>query len=308
MPVVLDISSDEESPLVELPKGFDYEWIKEFLGVDDKEVEDKEQDDSDEVVVVGEVNPQEKSKSLKQMVKDADDDDCVLLDCDPDNPVTSVTEEANGSDDLQIVGEKGQIACRDYPHPRHLCAKFPFTSTSHERHCEQCHCFVCDSLAPCIKWGTGISSTDHCHATDKSEIWKTQRRNLKMGKPSTLAASKSSVTSPFMTPPLVDQVSPLVIRLAPNSISQNQVSNPATAHGGSLLNSQQNQASGPTTIHACSSLPFSQNQVSRPNAFRACSAGTNFTVPGIIRHGTSQESGFRSARRRHMPRQFAWCA
>lgn len=30
-----------------------------------------------------------------------------------------------------------QIACRDYPHPRHLCAKFPFGSTPHERHCDQ---------------------------------------------------------------------------------------------------------------------------------------------------------------------------
>jgi hypothetical protein len=30
-----------------------------------------------------------------------------------------------------------QIACRDYPHPRHLCAKHPFSSTPHDRHCDQ---------------------------------------------------------------------------------------------------------------------------------------------------------------------------
>jgi hypothetical protein len=30
-----------------------------------------------------------------------------------------------------------QVACRDYPHARYLCVKFPFKSTSHEKYCEQ---------------------------------------------------------------------------------------------------------------------------------------------------------------------------
>lgn len=29
-----------------------------------------------------------------------------------------------------------QVACRDYPHSRHLCLKFPFNKTSHESHCD----------------------------------------------------------------------------------------------------------------------------------------------------------------------------
>ncbi|KAJ7972571.1 RPM1 interacting protein 13 [Quillaja saponaria] len=301
MAVVLDISSDEEFPLDELPKSFDYDyWIKEFIGMDDKEL-----DDSDEVVVVGEVNPKEKSRSSKQTVKDVEDD-CILLDRNPYNLVTSMNEKANGSDELQIVGEKGQIACRDYPHPRHLCAKFPFTSTPHERHCDQCHCYVCDSLAPCVRWGTGISSTDHCHATEKSDIWKIQRTNFKQGKTSPLIASKSFVTTAFLTPPLVNQVPPLV-RLAPNSITQDRVSSPTKTSDSCLLNSiPQSQASGPRTIHACSSSlnSLSQNQDSQPNTMHACSTRTNLTGPGVIRHGTNQDSGFLSARSRHLPRQW----
>lgn len=36
-----------------------------------------------------------------------------------------------------------QVACRDYPHPRHLCAKFPFSSTQHESRCDMVrHFFV----------------------------------------------------------------------------------------------------------------------------------------------------------------------
>lgn len=28
------------------------------------------------------------------------------------------------------------MACRDYPHSRHLCLKFPFHTTPHESYCE----------------------------------------------------------------------------------------------------------------------------------------------------------------------------
>ncbi|KAK6164373.1 hypothetical protein DH2020_001237 [Rehmannia glutinosa] len=79
------------------------------------------------------------------------------------------------SDDVVLV------ACRDFPHARHLCAKFLFASTPHEFHCGQCHCYVCDSLAPCSHWGTGVASIDHCHATDKEEYWKAERKRMKKG-------------------------------------------------------------------------------------------------------------------------------
>ena len=100
--VVLEISSDEEVGLDDY-RGDDYDWLSELL----REV-DKSTDDSDDVVVVREVNPKQKSKSSKSTAKD-DDDDCVVLDGDPDNPVPTVDDSENGSDDLLVVGEKGQV-------------------------------------------------------------------------------------------------------------------------------------------------------------------------------------------------------
>ena len=43
----------------------------------------------------------------------------------------------------------------------------------------QCHCYVCDSLAPCAFWGKGTAHTDHCHATDKDAKWKKLRQSSK---------------------------------------------------------------------------------------------------------------------------------
>ena len=40
----------------------------------------------------------------------------------------------------------------------------------------QCHCYVCDSPAPCLIWGKGTLPTDHCHATDKDGKWNKQRQ------------------------------------------------------------------------------------------------------------------------------------
>ncbi|KAF7070794.1 hypothetical protein CFC21_076257 [Triticum aestivum] len=109
-----------------------------------------------------------------------DDDDCVVLDGDPDGAVAAVEQKGAAgndvnSDELQIVAEKGQVACRDFPHSRHLCSNLPFGTTSHEKHCTMCYCFVCDVRAPCDYWGKGLSIDDHCHATDKETKWKTLR-------------------------------------------------------------------------------------------------------------------------------------
>ncbi|KAL4596656.1 hypothetical protein ACB092_12G178700 [Castanea dentata] len=125
-----------------------------------------------------------KSKKSTVMIKDVVvDDDCVVLDCDPNNSVTKVDHKANygsKSNDLLIVAEKGQIACRDYPHPRHLCVKYPFNSTPHYKHCDQCHCYVCECRAPCPLWNSDsvISNDRHCHATYKEERWKTLKKQL----------------------------------------------------------------------------------------------------------------------------------
>ena len=111
MPVVLDISSDEEpgfeEPGFEEPsEDLNFDWIREFLGMSDEE-----SDDSDEVVLVREVIPERRSNCSKAIVKDVDDDDCVVLEGDPENGVASVNEEETESDELQIVGEKGQVCC-----------------------------------------------------------------------------------------------------------------------------------------------------------------------------------------------------
>ncbi|PON37129.1 hypothetical protein PanWU01x14_322500 [Parasponia andersonii] len=254
-PVVFDISSDEEESGVTEPKGDEYDWLAEYLDSDDK----KSDDDSDEVVVLGEVKPKSRSKSSKPTVVDGDDD-CVVLDGDPDKPV--VDDAVNDSDELLIVGEKGQfslmanvagfelaevsgegyglwvrnsscrIACRDFPHSRHLCASFPFNTTPHEKHCDQCHCYVCDLPAPCVHWATCTSSIDHCHATDKEETWRIQRRSFKLGKIPPLPPSKFSDG-----PPQLNQVSPLnIFQLSPNSWSQTHVSRPSTIQGCSSTN------------------------------------------------------------------------
>ncbi|XP_042474995.1 uncharacterized protein LOC122057066 isoform X2 [Macadamia integrifolia] len=85
-----------------------------------------------------------------------------------------------------------QVACRDYPHSRHLCAKYPFNKTPHEDYCEQCFCYVCDTIAPCKSWkkpGGG-----HCDATEHEELWKYLRRQNKPvpPPPNTLKAAVSS--------------------------------------------------------------------------------------------------------------------
>ncbi|KAF7804587.1 uncharacterized protein G2W53_043698 [Senna tora] len=297
MPVILDISSDEEGGM-EGPENLDYDWIKELLGDSDKE-----SDDSDEVVIIREVKSELKSKSSRPSAKDVDDD-CVVLDGDPENCITSVNEAENESDELLIVGEKGQIACRDYPHPRHLCAIFPFSSTPHERYCNQCHCYVCDLPAPCLKWSTGISSTDHCHATDKAEMWKIQRKNFKLGKNFSLPAS-TNVTSPIMTHPQRNQVLPLgIIQVSENSTVQNRALRAGTKHMCTTLNpTQEIQASAPTIVRACSSLLDStiQNEVSGTNALSVSSPSTNIAVPSGTVHGRRVELGSTLARNRFQP-------
>ncbi|KAI7734862.1 hypothetical protein M8C21_008800 [Ambrosia artemisiifolia] len=172
---VLEISSDEEVD--------DHKWITELLG-----------DDSDDVVVVNEFDDDKvkdfKKQNLKSLLVNNNnnddvfyDDECILLEKDPNAPVEVLDVSANNGDDddIVVVSEKGQVACRDYPHSRHLCIKFPFSSTPNQSHCNQCYCYVCDSLAPCVYWGNGSTSTDHCHATDKEEFWKHERKNARKG-------------------------------------------------------------------------------------------------------------------------------
>ncbi|XVE78011.1 hypothetical protein DITRI_Ditri13aG0110000 [Diplodiscus trichospermus] len=259
-PVVFDISSDDDEATSawEGPEGDDYDWLSEVLnGVG------KGFDDPDEVLVVGEVNPNKKSNSLNSSVRkvvDEDDDDCVVLEGDPDKALSDVNDPQEDSDELLIVGQKGEIACRDFAHPRHDCARFPFSSTSHEQHCELCHCFVCDTRAPCRFWGSGICRTDHCHATDKEEMWKTLRKNLRLGRcvPIPIPVAKAPVTSQSTAMPQLNQAPRRdIIRLTAGNQVSRLTPNPIRAAGNCIP----------------------QNHVRRPSIFRACSSSSRYGIP-----------------------------
>lgn len=240
---MLDISSDEEGLVSDVPKGSgseNYDWIEELFGGDGLIP-----GDSDEVVVVKEVN----AKSMSNKLVTDDDDDCVVLDGDPEKSVSAPDDAVDGgSDDLLIVGEKGQVACRDYPHPRHDCAIFPFSSTLHEKHCNLCHCYVCDSLAPCAYWGKGLTEVDHCHANDKQEKWKVCRKNFMQGKSTPIPVSS------FLPDPV------------------------------STVLAQPTQALPPIkTQLPTNSTP--QNLLSRPMIFRPCSSPTRSSVSSTLQNG-----------------------
>ncbi|PRQ25660.1 hypothetical protein RchiOBHm_Chr6g0286061 [Rosa chinensis] len=267
----IEISSDEDTGLNDLDDD-SADWLSNLIESVEKKFGD---DDSDDVVVIGEVNSGSKC-SLKEV-----DDDCVVLDGDPDKAVSVADDESgSGSDDLVVVGEKGQIACRDYPHPRHLCAKFPFTSTPHEKHCDLCHCYVCDSLAPCVHWGIGASHIGHCHATEKVEMWKVLRRNFKMGRSASMPVIKVSLALPQL-----NQVPPLdIIRLAPNSIPQTQVCRPTTTHAVSSTS---------PTLPAPTSIPL--NQVPRSTLIRA-PPSTTLINSTVRNQGRSHQPRFLSSK------------
>lgn len=114
-PTVFDISSDDESSCGgEEPKVHDFDWLAEFLEINDDGDERPSGEDSDDVVVTG-VKSTGKSKSSKPtVINDDDDDDCVVLDGDPDNhAVDGDSNSSGGSDELLIVGEKGQVRALD---------------------------------------------------------------------------------------------------------------------------------------------------------------------------------------------------
>lgn len=203
-PIVVDISSDDEPDdfSVSKPVDISYDLIDQWLN------DEEGKDDVNNFVDLDSVKNSASLRSKTGAVCDDSDDDIMVLDGDPDKPVAGDDDKGDGkyrSDDLCIVGQKGQVACRDFPHSRHLCANFPFNSTSHEKHCNLCHCFVCDSPAPCIYWGTGVSLSDHCHATDKDERWKLQRKSIKNINTSTLPPQKlpglkHPLTQPIQNP------------------------------------------------------------------------------------------------------------
>lgn len=138
--------------------------------------------------------------------------------------------------------------CSQYLHSAILISVF---------HDMQCHCYVCDSLAPCVHWGTGVSTIDHCHATDKQETWKNQRKIYRTGKEAPVPVSKLPDVTVPMALPLLNHVGSLDI----------------VPHNQSLTHN-----------------PMLQNQVSRIHMIRSCSSST-MGKPNSIRNRRSRQPG-----------------
>ncbi|CAL0309804.1 unnamed protein product [Lupinus luteus] len=314
--LVLDISSDAEeesksSEKKEEREGdkvvVEYDWIKHFFDVSDEELEQG----NEVVVVVDEVKKKNEEEatlsskcssiiSEKPVNDEGEEDDCVILDCDPEKSVNSVEQQLSESDELLVVGEKGQIACRDYPHPRHLCGNYPFSSTPHQSHCDKCHCFVCDSLAPCPKWGTGLLTTDHCHATDRSSMWKTLRKNFKLGKNAPFPVSTNYAISHDVRHPQCNIIQP---HWSANLMLSNQTSSSASLHTWSTISSPslipQNQPLRPALMHTRSSPNSSfWNRVAQPNStipVRSTATNLSHSFPrqllGVRNHAIGKQRG-----------------
>ncbi|XP_031503293.1 RPM1 interacting protein 13 [Nymphaea colorata] len=262
-PVIVDISSDdgnddEDSPFNLLPDLFDNAGeLNDVLIVDELPPclpNKRNRDCSADELICYAVNPK---RSCPPPTENDPDDDCLILDGDPDKPNMIPDKNCDSSNDLVVIGEKGPVACRDFPHSRHLCVKFPFKATPHQKFCDLCHCYVCDLPAPCAFWGSGGSPTDHCHSSDREEKWKAQRKNFKLG--FSPAASLLPTKATFsMTSTACDPGTPLSL-----------------SHGMTL-----------NSIPLQSSVSRSSRHISRD-----CSNAVG-SLPGIIRHRRNMQSTF----------------
>ncbi|CAF2121709.1 hypothetical protein BRARA_C01365 [Brassica rapa] len=107
-------------------------------------------------------------KNRQDMKRIEETEDCFILDFDPFDSFDfkKLSVSSDDDKDLDIIHETGQVACRDYPHPRHLCLTFPFGSTPNATHCRLCYCCVCDKPAPCAQW------MSHCNTSEDSMVRK----------------------------------------------------------------------------------------------------------------------------------------
>uniref|UniRef100_A0A803L293 Uncharacterized protein n=1 Tax=Chenopodium quinoa TaxID=63459 RepID=A0A803L293_CHEQI len=107
-------------------------------------------------------------KNAEDVNKVEEVEDCFILEFDPNEPLnfSNLSLSDDNSEDVSILAAKGQVACKDYPHPRHLCATYPIKTTPHEIHCKMCYCYICEEPAPCDEWiGTSTKPfLRHCRA------------------------------------------------------------------------------------------------------------------------------------------------
>uniref|UniRef100_A0A1D1YBD9 1-phosphatidylinositol 4,5-bisphosphate phosphodiesterase eta-2 n=2 Tax=Anthurium amnicola TaxID=1678845 RepID=A0A1D1YBD9_9ARAE len=298
--VVLDISSDEEDTIFDGPGKLSpdyqssFDWVVKMLELDDAPWVPEDVVVVDEISCTSSVHKVNSIQSdvAKCVSADDSDDDCKVLDGDPDKPLEAIQDAGNRSDDLLIVGERGQLACRDYPHSRHLCVTFPFSATSHEKFCKLCHCYVCDIPAPCIYWGSGSSSDDHCHSSDKEEKWRLKREALKQANNETDNTERlRGATLCIMLPGIRSKGTRTPgIRTSHNNLRRTISS--SSMHGALRpvpfrtsvsmhISSGSIPAQTSVSMHAGPALIPPQNSDSRSHPLHRCSA-TGFHTPNII--------------------------
>eukprot|EP00198_Chlamydomonas_reinhardtii_P010077 XP_001699414.1 predicted protein [Chlamydomonas reinhardtii] len=89
-------------------------------------------------------------------------------------PAAADADADSDSDfEVEVVGEKGQVTTRDFPHPRPDCAVHKFKDNgvaSNAQHCANCFCYVCDVKASeCAYWGTALSKA--AVAAEAMPLW-----------------------------------------------------------------------------------------------------------------------------------------
>lgn len=116
--MIVDISSDddggrdgEDSPFNLLPDLFDYpSEPNEVLIVDEFRPcsrNKRNRDCSDDELICYAFNPK---RSCPPTVGSDTDDDCLILDGDPDEPDMIRDKSCDGSDDLVVISEKGPVS------------------------------------------------------------------------------------------------------------------------------------------------------------------------------------------------------
>jgi hypothetical protein len=142
---VVEISSDEEDvPMARKPID---DWLGKLLN---DEADEINVDDFSDLMVMGELSappvpPQKMAKPGG--CADDDDEDCVVLDGDPDKAITVREEKGDGgdssSDELQIVGGKGPVfVFFHFIHSNVFCAYHRNSMLLYWRECKEMKCFI----------------------------------------------------------------------------------------------------------------------------------------------------------------------
>lgn len=174
----------------------------------------------------------EEAFPLSTVAADAADPDITVV--EPPTPVAvtgngAEADDDDGENECMIVGQKGNNALSDFPHPRADCVVHPVgtaddDAAAAERYCPKCYCFVCDSpVAQCQFWKP--NDGNHCRAKFKNYFWKCERNRKRCEKdqyaprldPSSrpIKRRRNNMTAPVVRPRQL--AAPVVRRAIPPS-------------------------------------------------------------------------------------------